>query len=147
VLLHGAVRTFPPQPSSRGCWPGPFLKQGIGAILRLAIRSIGRCTRKRPVGNYSYNRTASPYSTRLVEQLTFVADGTTGPFRRVFLQWRRRIRKNAMHMLKMLKCCAESLFSCLERSRHLNFRSVTRSNCRSRGISVAIACPTGQPTQ
>jgi hypothetical protein len=137
VLLHGAVRKFPPQRSSRGCWPGPFVKQGIGAILRLAIRSIGRCTRKRPVGNYRYNRTASPYSIRLVEQLTFVADGTTGHFRRDFLQLHRRIRKNAMHMLKMLKCCAESLFSGLERFRHSNFRS--------RGISVAIACPTGQP--
>jgi hypothetical protein len=72
-----------PRPVAVGL-SGPFVKQGIGAILRLAIRSIGRCTLKRLVGNYRYNRTASPDSTRLVEQLTFVADGTNGSFQTGF---------------------------------------------------------------
>jgi hypothetical protein len=84
---------FLPSPRPVCCCPGPFVKQGIGAILRLEIRCIGRCTLKRPVGNYRYNRTASLFSTRLVGnlQLTCVAAWhNRTPFRREFLQWHGR---------------------------------------------------------
>jgi hypothetical protein len=91
-----------PLHSFRGCWPG----QGFRATFRLAIRSIGRCTRRQPVGTYENNRSASTVSTRLVLhflQPTFVVTGTTGLLLDgVFCNGMECIRKHAMPMLDML---------------------------------------------
>jgi hypothetical protein len=81
----------------------------------------------------------------LVEQLTFVADGTTGPFRRVFLQWRgKKIQERDAHV-ENAQLLRKGLYSCVERGRHFIPLPIRHSNFRSRGISVTIACPTGQP--